>query len=55
MHTYYLIGEIPVDGGEMMLPVEQVVCADTRADARRALQREYPGIDIVEMHLLDDD
>ena len=54
MHTYYLIGEIPVDGGEMMLPVEQVVYADTPADARRALRRKYPGIDIVETHLLTD-
>ena len=56
MNTYYLIGEISVDGGEM-LPVEEIIRAETGADALRAMRRYYDPdeITIAEIHRLDDE
>jgi len=47
MQTFHLIG-----GG---IECEDVLCALTEVGARIAMLREYPEVDIVEVHRLDDD
>ena len=50
LNTYYMIGETP-DGVER----GEVIFASTLGDARRAMRHAYPGVDIVETHLLDNE
>ena len=50
LQTFHLVGETP-EGVEC----EEIISARTQVAARRAMRRAYPGVDIVETHLLDDD
>ena len=51
--TYYVMGE--VDDGDGAVAIEEVIHARTQADACSYMRLVYPGLDIVEIHRLDDD